>query len=84
MPRIEKEFTVNPDRMNMRKNEKDNWKVKMQTRINDLRADISKVNQITALHQSPKMKKNANAMKTSITKDEEKRKRNEKQVQNQD
>ena len=57
---VEKECITNNKQQ---QNEKNNWKVNLQIRINDLRADISKINQMTALHQSPKMKKNANAMK---------------------
>ena len=50
-----------------RSDEKNNWRVNMQVRINNLRADISKVNQITALQ-----------FLVTITKNEKERERDEK------
>ncbi|XP_066912330.1 uncharacterized protein [Clytia hemisphaerica] len=44
-------------------NKKTDWTFKMQKRIDDIRADISRVSQMVDPNPSPKMKKNSNSMK---------------------
>jgi len=58
---LEKECLLPKDKRKQKKN--NNWEFNLQRRINDLRADISKVTQMAAEQSSPKMRRNTNSMK---------------------
>ena len=58
--RVENECIIKK-RNNRRKGD---WTFNMNRRINELRADISKISQMNDPRPSPKMKRNTNSMKT--------------------
>ena len=59
--RVENQCIIKKRNINRRKGD---WTFNMNRRINELRADISKMSQINDSKPSPKMKRNTNSMKT--------------------
>ena len=55
---------------------REHWTFNMNRRINDLRADISKISQMNDPKPSPKMKRNSNAMRTKYKIESEEGKNN--------